>query len=54
MQYRGIWTRYVALLALGLFLVTGLIAQTETGQITGTTKRKLVKSLEPFRTRPVR
>jgi hypothetical protein len=30
------WTRYVALLALGLFLVIGLIAQTETGQITGT------------------
>src|SRR5581483_4577555 len=30
------WMRYVALLALGLFLAIGLIAQTETGQITGT------------------
>lgn len=28
--------RHIALLALGLFLVIGLIAQTETGQITGT------------------
>ncbi len=33
---RNCWTRYVALLALGLFLVTGQIGQTETGQITGT------------------
>jgi len=36
MQNCGYRARFFALLALGLFLVIGLVAQTETGQITGT------------------